>query len=502
MRSMLVVFLVLAVVALAGCVSAPIISNPAEGPKDPAEGSVKALTELLEHKDRAVVIFIHGVGDHCPGFALGKAKGSWLNDDAQKALGLVPRDSGATYTDVFDDEFIPGHPRDVASKVTVGKRRFSFPASKPEAEQLPVDAIEITWSQLTQWVKTNQLGYDLTEPSPPPDTRTPSCPYPQDLEKYKKPPARVSLNRLLKEQVLDRSLADAVLYAGTYGRIMRRGTAEALCIASGGTPNPGGHLCDWPKVPEGEQGKRTAYFFVTHSLGSRLIYDTLLGLTGKDVTTSAETFSRCEVEDAKPFANYLMAETGATYMMANQLTMLGLAYEDGTQTSSGGPVPYDLIMQRRVLPEGLADAPPLKTLQPTAVPSPPATPGPKTVVKTAALEFAVRRQDAADARHERVNPLTIVAFSDTNDLLSWAVPKWYQGQTKDEVEKTAAKSKNEGNDKPGHAVDFTNVFVQNATRWFGFVENPADAHSGYFTSADVWRVIRCGAAGGKVKPCE
>jgi hypothetical protein len=46
------------------------------------------------------------------------------------------------------------------------------------------------------------------------------------------------------------------------------------------------------------------------------------------------------------------------------------------------------------------------------------------------------------------------------------------------------------------------VFVQTATRWLGLFENPADAHAGYFTSADVWHVIQCGASTGKLNACQ
>lgn len=487
MRSILVL---LGVVALAGCVSAPIISNPAERPNEKADGKVRPLSDLLKNKKKAVVVFIHGVGDHCPGFALGDVKESWLNDDAQKALGLVPDDPNgkAKYSNILDEEFLPHHPRDDASKVTIGRRDFKFPASAAPDQRIPVEAIEITWSQLTQWVKTNQLAYDLTEPTPSPSTKYPGCPYPQNLD-YKKPPAREKLNRVLKEQILDRALADAVIYAGTYGRVMRRGTAEGLCLALGGTRNTGGRLCDWPTVPKDDARKETAYFFVTHSLGSRLIYDTLLGLTGKDVTNKAGTFDRREIEDAKPYATYLMTETGAAYMMANQLTMLGLAYEDGTHTSSEGPIPYELIMQSKALAKVLEGAAPLNTAPSAPPPLPAPTNAPKTAVKTAAVEFATMRLQFATDRGEAVDPLTVVAFSDTNDLLSWAVPKWYQGE-KDEP------------GKAGYAVDFTNAFVQTATRWLGVFENPGKAHEGYFTSADVWQVIRCGAIDGKMKTCQ
>lgn len=71
--------LLLGVFALAGCASAPIISNPADGPSQKASGHVTALAQLLDGKRKAVVIFIHGVGDNCPGYAVDGSTDSWLS---------------------------------------------------------------------------------------------------------------------------------------------------------------------------------------------------------------------------------------------------------------------------------------------------------------------------------------------------------------------------------------------------------------------------------------
>lgn len=466
------ILLLAVAVFVTGCSFSPIVSSPSEGPKDPARGNVTALRTLLAGKDRAVVVMIHGVGDHCPGFALDQNVG-WLNTRAEEALGLVAGSDETRDIEILDDEFLPGHPKDAASKVTVRMRAFGFPASSPPSERIPVTVVEITWSQLTQWIKTNQLKYDQTRANPSPSTTTGDCPYTLDTE-YKKPPGRQALNRLLKEQILNRSLADAVIYAGTYGRVLRRGIAEALCRSVDGTASGGGHLCNWPTPPDTHASK-TAYFFVTHSLGSRLIYDTLLGLTGTDVTDRAGTFDDDEVKRSKPYAAALMVETASVYMMANQLPMLGLAYEDGTRTSGEGPFPYEPLSAALAHPTGDVALP--------AERSPSSSP--KTQVKLASVTFAEQRMEIARALQLPARPLTIVAFSDTNDLLSWGVPKWYlKGATPDEL-----------------GVDFTNVYVRNDARWLGLIENPASAHTDYFVDGDVWQTIRCGAVGGTVPTC-
>jgi hypothetical protein len=477
MKRMLATLFVLATV---GCSHAPVVSNPDEKPTSSWTGHVDPLRELLKGKTKAVVVFVHGVGDHCPGFAL-DAKTGWLKQTSWSTLGLVPvSDAPALYTDVYDSEFIPNHPNDSASKMTFGIREFWY---APEGgDRIPLTAIEITWSQLTQWIKTNQLGYDLTEAVDPPNNATDGCPY-KNGATYKKPLSREALNRLIKEETLDRDLADAVLYAGAYGRVMRRGMADTLCRALQGTKNSdSGGLCVWPKVPDEDQRSKTAYFFVTHSLGSRLIYDTLLALNGKDVLPNADTFSTDEMHAASDYAGYLMATTSAFYMMANQLPMLGLAYEDGTHTSENGGIGYDEIR---------SSSPLLKTVP--AVPLTPntasATVSPASLnanANIAPVAFGRHRRDAAQKLKMPVDSLKIVAFSDSNDLLSWGIPKWYQ-------QKADA-------DDPG--VDFTNVYVTNSTHWFGVLEEPSAAHSNYLTSEDVWRVIHCGADQGHARSCK
>ena len=84
--------------------------------------------------------------------------------------------------------------------------------------------------------------------------------------------------------------------------------------------------------------------------------------------------------------------------------------------------------------------------------------------------------------------LHIVAFSDTNDLLSWAIPAQYV---------TAM---------PGDAclptLKVANVFVRNSHLLPFLIENPASAHTGYFQNPQVWDVIRCGANNGTLASCQ
>lgn len=95
------------------------------------------------------------------------------------------------------------------------------------------------------------------------------------------------------------------------------------------------------------------------------------------------------------------------------------------------------------------------------------------------LAFLRKKDDSV-----KLPVLDIVAFTDTNDILSWPIPAAYVGGY-----------------ECAPLLRIVNVYVQNTTRWFGLAANPGDAHGGYFTNPDVWQLIRCGAAEGKLRTC-
>ena len=61
-----------------------------------------------------------------------------------------------------------------------------------------------------------------------------------------------------------------------------------------------------------------------------------------------------------------------------------------------------------------------------------------------------------------------MAFHDTDDILTWQIPRWYQDQP--------------GTRPPD--IEFVNVFIQNGPRWLVF-EGPVGAHDGYFKNQSV-----------------
>lgn len=87
--------------------------------------------------------------------------------------------------------------------------------------------------------------------------------------------------------------------------------------------------------------------------------------------------------------------------------------------------------------------------------------------------------DQLPKRRSIVKPLTVVAFTDPNDLLSYLLlPAHYDS----------------------NKVAIANVLVSNDKTYFGLLENPYPAHTTYLENADVSQAIVCGLpAGGYCK---
>lgn len=466
-----------ALIALAGCSTPPVVYGPRDKPGDPPSGNVRALRELLPTDGRRVkLVLVHGVGDHCAGYALG-AKG-WLKASTAARIGLQPI-AGTSTAGFVDVSVFMGGAKDARSGVGYATQSYDLQLAGASAK-VRVDAIEITWSPLTQWVKSNQLGYDSPSTTPPPGAAPKGCTEAPDanIPPTKEPPQRLLLDTVIKELVFDRNLADAILYSGTYGATMERGVAEALCHALTGTPDAA--KCAWPKE---QPTNADAFFFVTHSLGSRIVYDTFLNLLDVKAVDKENPFSEQERRDARPAILTMLANTPAIYMMANQLAMLGLANVPRDARSGSGLHPYLVPMAALSAGPGAPD--------PRLVVVPPATlrrSGAGDAVFGNVLQaLALARSAAIASTRAPSTTMRIVAFNDTNDLLTWHVPPWYAN---DDVLSPDRRP----------AIEVVNVFVQNTPKLV-VIESPGPAHSGYFTNDRVWDVIRCGATDGRPTAC-
>lgn len=448
--------------AVAGCAHDPVVRNAS----DNKPGSVTPLNaHLARAGHRAILIFVHGVGDHCPGYALDDTNG-WLNRSAQTRLHLTPDGNPAGDTVTLPDPLnTTSKGVDPLSNYTIRHRAFLYDG------QLHVDAVEITWSGLTRWIKTKQLGFDISEAIEPTkgalanESSTPredkSCVgvIPKKFDQN-----RQALNRLLKEQTLDRSLSDAVLYVGSYGAKINIAMADGICRAVTGNYQAD-HPCDWSRAADVAKGNDYSVLFFTHSLGSRIVFDTLLELAGFPVRPGS-TLGDERSPDRRELARGIRDNTSAIYMMANQLPLLGLAFAPPSDRSDSGDTPYFEVSQAG---PGLA-----VMLRSQSAPIMVGT-GTASSMKCRSNGDSLGCFLGMGSPGPAVTSLEVVAFSDPNDLLTYSLPSSYD---------KAYGSKR---------IRFTNVFVDNSTHWFGQVENPAKAHNDYFLKDANWNVIVCGA---------
>ena len=466
----------IAAVLAASCATATVYS-PDDLEGNPADGSIKPLaTVLREAGGRSLrLVFVHGVGDHCAGYALSPATG-WLSDETARKIGMRATSGAPMYERVQAPVFIEGS-RNLSSYLDVGKRNFSFQLGS--AAPIGVEAVEITWSHTTQWLKSNYLGYDSPSVTP---HKTDDLTHCVDAENdvvplVKRPPGRLWLDEVIKEQVFDRNLADAIIYSGTYGEVIERAFAEGLCRALVSTPVA--TACSWNAVDLGAEAERRTVF-VTHSLGSRIAYDALLDLAGAESPGRANKFKRSEWERSRAPVRQLIGNTPAILMMANQLSLLGLANAPPQSTADEEPKPLlvrpDLGTMNEAAPDLLTQEVMADRLASSRCK------GPVTAFAQLRARAVLARKGAA-AGEELT--LRVIAFNDTNDLLTWHIPRWYS--TGD----TAC---------PG-VIDLSNVFVRNAIPWL-VAESPLAAHNGYFRNDDVWQAIVCGARHGKLLECK
>lgn len=243
------------------------------------------------------------------------------------------------------------------------------------------------------------------------------------------PYARAFLNRELKHGLINDCMTDVVVYGGPNGAGIRLAAEEALCDALGGS-----YVGTDCSVPHGEAPGALA--FITESLGSKLLFDAVLEVWADAQNSRDKTlFDRV----AKSLAG-----TRMMYLMANQLPLLDVA----------GPM------------IGLVNG----------------APGPQRPTSGSSARDVFDLLSRLRAwTPSGTGPLTVVAFSDPNDLLSYrVVPRHLAGSLRE--------------------FRIVNVIVSNDTTYFNYVERPDTAHCGYARNPHVLAMVARGYRAGKPLP--
>jgi alpha-beta hydrolase superfamily lysophospholipase len=318
------------------------------------------LIDLAAQADQraADVLLVHGICTH---------DASWAGTVvAQLAQALDAAGSASTST---------GHAAVPAVEVVAST--LVTPAGR-----LRFDAL--IWSPLTSALK-HQLCYDQRS-KPARCAGTP--PYAN---------LRARLNARFKDGLIDDCLPDALIYQGVARDAMQQRMREAIVHVMAGARS------DVPLV------------VVSHSMGSKILFDTLLRMSEEPAGTPAAQLA----QQAMDRMRFLV-------MAANQIPLLSLADQPLAGTTLGTP------------PDSLQQ---------------------------------LLRQRQARQRGLLAQPLTLVAFSDPNDLLSYTLDEQKYAQ---------------------EGITVYNILVSNAPTWLGLLERPDTAHLDYLGNPDVGRLIACG----------
>ncbi len=369
---------------------------------------------------------------------------------------------------------------------------------------------ELTWDPATRWAKQKYTSHD------------------DEFD-------RDWLNQVLKKEVINNSISDAIMYLGSSRPLIQFPLLTALCkILTDGLEVEG---VDAPSVsPDGEEfvcansnlaavngevfAETNELVILTHSLGTRILFDTLGLLArpepretplGKLVKGLGMNYAYLPPEYVNKISTHLeptrvalMGSLRKIFVLTNQIPLLEMA-------SLGGPV--------------FSESP---TLSPRDI-------------GIDFRRFLENRTELAKRLGHPIEPLQLVAFTDPNDLLSYSLWCWYQGyvlriqpEMMEQLRKLRRTNSEHEKDfleairtcwRPDSSNKFAGV-VSDALRslWSeaqqelkisevsvhlqslrvaGLFTEPSGAHSNYFHDDMIYNLIACGIKeGGRASgPC-
>jgi hypothetical protein len=271
--------LVAVILIVQGCMPLPspiTRSNPDRG------GIVKftGLSGQLESAGALRILVVHGMSPHKPGYSNG------LQQHLADQLGLK-RES--------DCETINTYVSPYGSRSLV--RRCAYSQSGRD-----VRIYELTWSDLSQQLIAERIGYDWTDHGA----------------------ERVLFDQLLKAGLIDQAFGDAIVYTGKFAPTMQAAVAHAICAvmtdgrASGAGTGVGCTFAEKLLTPN-RQVAAPDIALISHSLGSYMVFETLTTLINEKRATDPTRLG------AQISASDFLNRLGLVAMLANQLPLLELS---------------------------------------------------------------------------------------------------------------------------------------------------------------------------------
>jgi hypothetical protein len=301
------------------------------------------------------VLMVHGIGTHLPGYStrLAENLARELNlnvvDRAPKTINLRLHVHPRVFKEAVDQGIMRGELGENNGTVTVQRYR-----SKDGMRKMTF--YELTWSEITESDK-RVINYDSSG-------------------EYSF--RRAGLNHELKE-FINNHLPDPLIYLGDAQGNIQTSVSQTLCWMFTRdyeeVPHQTDEACEFYGYTPDDLRNDT-FTFISHSLGSRILTDSLQAVTATVAYGQGEQSDE-SLKVATQWVDTLRNESLSIFMLSNQLPLLQL-----------GRPPPQVVNQ-----------------------------------------YADYCMAEGDKREDRVFAETrIVAFSDPNDILSWSVPPGYEDQ--------------------------------------------------------------------------
>ncbi|MDP3009899.1 MAG: hypothetical protein Q8N30_12630 [Methylococcales bacterium] len=348
---------------------------------------------IAEKNKHTKVLFVHGVGDHIPGYT------TEFLEKLAKDLNLNARSAVQKNIELVAP-LLPDK--------NLGNLRVTHLLNEKNGQELTF--YELTWSEITRAEK-KMLAFDTSG----------------DYGFR-----RAKINELLKKFSNDAG-ADPVIYGGESRTPILMAFAQSICWMTTGDfqhlPKSGKQMCNGLNDEAIEYINRDNYVFISHSLGSRIVTDGLDRLVGMLANPEKYTAGNKKINMTSKSIAALQNKRIPIYMLSNQLPMLQLG---------------------RKPPE------------------------------VAGQDASYCEANGANYKKRMFSETDIVAFSDPNDLLSYAIPQEFAEKYIDSR----------------LCADITNVNINVAKVMdaFGLADlaNPMAAHVGYDTDDRVVALIAQG----------
>ncbi len=246
---------------------------------------------LKKAQGKTKVLFVHGVGDHVPGYT------TQFLEKLAKELGLNARSEGQKNI-TLSAPLVPGQ--------ELGNLRVTHLLNEETGKDLTF--YELTWSEITRKEK-ELLTFD-------------------NSGEYEF--RRASVNSLLKKFSNDTG-PDPIIYLGKSREAILAAFGQSFCWMATGDwedlPNSGDHTCQNLNDSKIEHVANDDYVLISHSLGSRITIDGMQRISHilANVKQYADPGKSINVTDKVIAA--LQNKHIPIYMLSNQLPMLQLGRE-------------------------------------------------------------------------------------------------------------------------------------------------------------------------------